>query len=91
MKEEERPKCIFSFPTNVHPPYFFSFFSLSLFFVGTGIVSAPTPKKLLQMAGIEDCYTSCTGQTATMGNFGWSCVCGERDKGVGGEERQRLR
>merc|ERR1712119_44379 len=25
---------------------------------GTGIVSAPVPKKLLQMAGIEDCYTS---------------------------------
>merc|ERR1711876_128263 len=24
---------------------------------GTGIVSAPVPKKLLQMAGIEDCYT----------------------------------
>merc|ERR1712098_596967 len=25
---------------------------------GTGIVPAPVPKKLLQMAGIEDCYTS---------------------------------
>lgn len=36
---------------------------------GTGIVSAPVPKKLLQMAGIEDCYTSATGQTATLGNF----------------------
>jgi len=36
---------------------------------GTGIVSAPVPKKLLQMAGIEDCYTSATGSTATLGNF----------------------
>jgi len=36
---------------------------------GTGIVSAPVPKKLLQMAGIEDCYTSACGQTATLGNF----------------------
>merc|ERR1712227_478623 len=31
---------------------------------GTGIVSAPVPKKLLQMAGVDDCYTS-----ATVGNF----------------------
>lgn len=36
---------------------------------GTGIVSAPVPKKLLTMAGIEDCYTSACGQTATLGNF----------------------
>lgn len=36
---------------------------------GTGIVSAPVPKKLLQMAGLEDCYTSARGQTATLGNF----------------------
>lgn len=36
---------------------------------GTGIVSAPVPKKLLQMAGIDDCYTSSTGQTRTLGNF----------------------
>lgn len=36
---------------------------------GTGIVSAPVPKKLLNMAGIEDCYTSATGQTSTLGNF----------------------
>ena len=37
---------------------------------GTGIVSAPVPKKLLSMAGLEDCYTSASGQTATLGNFG---------------------
>lgn len=37
---------------------------------GTGIVSAPVPKKLLQMAGIEDCYTSARGKTGTLGNFG---------------------
>merc|ERR1712044_132447 len=36
---------------------------------GTGIVSAPVPKKLLQMAGIEDCYTSARGSTGTFGNF----------------------
>merc|ERR1712029_1303054 len=30
---------------------------------GTGIVSAPVPKKLLQMAGIDDCYTSARGST----------------------------
>ncbi|KAK9885976.1 hypothetical protein WA026_013856 [Henosepilachna vigintioctopunctata] len=36
---------------------------------GTGIVSAPVPKKLLQMAGIEDFYTSARGTTGTLGNF----------------------
>ena len=40
---------------------------------GTGIVSAPVPKKLLHMAGVDDCYTSATGQTATLGNFG-KCI-----------------
>ncbi|XP_045477470.1 40S ribosomal protein S2-like [Harmonia axyridis] len=36
---------------------------------GTGILSAPVPKKLLQMAGVEDCYTSSNGSTCTLGNF----------------------
>ncbi|XP_017653821.1 40S ribosomal protein S2-like [Nannospalax galili] len=36
---------------------------------GTGIVSAPVSKKLLMMAGIDDCYTSARGCTATLGNF----------------------
>ncbi|KRX61708.1 Elongation factor G, mitochondrial [Trichinella sp. T9] len=36
---------------------------------GTGIVSAPVPKKLLQMAGIDDCYTCAKGSTGTLGNF----------------------
>ena len=36
---------------------------------GTGIVSAPVPKKLLMMAGVEDCYTSTRGSTGTLGNF----------------------
>ncbi|XP_018892422.3 small ribosomal subunit protein uS5-like [Gorilla gorilla gorilla] len=36
---------------------------------GTGIVSAPVPKKLLMMAGIDDCYTSAQGCTATLSNF----------------------
>jgi small subunit ribosomal protein S2e len=36
---------------------------------GTGIVSAPVPKKLLNMAGVEDCYTAATGSTCTLGNF----------------------
>ncbi len=37
---------------------------------GSGIVSAPVPKKLLQIAGIEDCYTAARGSTGTLGNFG---------------------
>eukprot|EP00741_Cyanophora_paradoxa_P017345 tig00020961_g16755.t1 len=36
---------------------------------GTGLVAARTPKKLLQMAGIEDVYTQTRGSTKTMGNF----------------------
>jgi len=36
---------------------------------GTSIVAAGVPKKLLQMAGVEDCYTSACGTTATVGNF----------------------
>jgi len=36
---------------------------------GTGIVAAPTPKKLLQLAGITDCYTQARGSTRTLGNF----------------------
>lgn len=36
---------------------------------GTGLCAAPAPKKLLGMAGIEDCYTSARGHTRTMGNF----------------------
>jgi len=36
---------------------------------GTSIVAAAVPKKLLQMAGVSDCYTSARGQTATLGNF----------------------
>lgn len=36
---------------------------------GTGLVAAPTPKKLLQMAGITDCYTTAQGKTRTQGNF----------------------
>lgn len=36
---------------------------------GTGIVSAPIHKKLLMMAGIDDCYTSARACTVTLGNF----------------------
>ncbi len=36
---------------------------------GTGLVAAPTPKKLLQLAGIADCYTTASGCTRTQGNF----------------------
>nr|CAI9696453.1 unnamed protein product [Rangifer tarandus platyrhynchus] len=42
---------------------------LSIVPVGTGIVSAPVPKKLLLMAGIDDCYTSARGCTSTLGNL----------------------
>ena len=37
---------------------------------GTSLVCAPVPKKLLQMAGIQDCWTAAKGCTATLGNFG---------------------
>jgi len=36
---------------------------------GAGIVAARTPKKVLQMAGIEDCYTASRGSSKTLGNF----------------------
>ena len=36
---------------------------------GTGIVAAPTSKKIIQYAGITDCFTSSSGASATMGNF----------------------
>lgn len=36
---------------------------------GTGIVGAPTSKKVLQLAGIGDCYTQSRGSTKTKGNF----------------------
>merc|ERR1712137_1388848 len=35
---------------------------------GTGIVGAPTPKKVLQLAGVGDCYTSSKGNSKTKGN-----------------------
>lgn len=36
---------------------------------GTGIVAAPIPTRILQMAGIEDVYTGSKGKTRTGGNF----------------------
>jgi len=36
---------------------------------GTAIVGAPTSKKVLQFAGISDCYTQSRGSTKTKGNF----------------------
>merc|ERR1712066_111965 len=36
---------------------------------GTAIVGAPTSKKVLQYAGINDCYTQSRGSTRTKGNF----------------------
>merc|ERR1719230_738781 len=36
---------------------------------GTGIVAAPIPKKMLQFAGLEDCYTCSSGHTRTPENF----------------------
>jgi small subunit ribosomal protein S2e len=36
---------------------------------GTGIVGAPVSKKLLQFAGVHDCFTSSTGSTKTLENF----------------------
>lgn len=36
---------------------------------GSGIVASPVPKKLLQLAGIEDVFTQTNGHTKTLGNF----------------------
>jgi small subunit ribosomal protein S2e len=36
---------------------------------GSGIVAAPVPKKLLNMAGYIDVFTASTGHTKTLGNF----------------------
>jgi len=36
---------------------------------GAGIVASPAPKKVLQMAGLKDVYTSSKGHTRTMGNL----------------------
>lgn len=36
---------------------------------GTGLVSSPAGKKLMHMAGIQDCYSSSRGHTRTMGNY----------------------
>merc|ERR1712086_680378 len=36
---------------------------------GTGLVAAQVAKKILAFAGIDDIYTSCTGQTRTRENF----------------------
>ncbi|SCZ89814.1 BZ3500_MvSof-1268-A1-R1_Chr9g10604 [Microbotryum saponariae] len=36
---------------------------------GTGIVAAPASKRMLQLAGVEDCYTASRGNTSTLGNF----------------------
>lgn len=35
---------------------------------GKGIVASPAVKKLLQLAGVEDCYTSSSGSTRTLEN-----------------------
>lgn len=36
---------------------------------GTDIVGAPVSKKVLTLAGIQDCYTDTIGQSRTRGNF----------------------
>jgi len=36
---------------------------------GTGIVGAPATKKILQFAGVHDCFTQSRGNTDTMENF----------------------
>ena len=36
---------------------------------GTGLVLAKASKKVLQMAGIQDCYSKSCGATRTRGNF----------------------
>lgn len=40
---------------------------------GTGVVGAPMPKKMMQMAGINDVYTASQGSTKTRGNTLKAC------------------
>ncbi|KAK3118038.1 small subunit ribosomal protein S2e [Paratrimastix pyriformis] len=40
---------------------------------GTGLIAAPTPKKLLQLAGVEDVFANTRGSTKTQGNFVTAC------------------
>jgi small subunit ribosomal protein S2e len=40
---------------------------------GAGIVSAKAPKKVLNYAGLQDCYTNSHGNTKTLGNFIKAC------------------
>lgn len=41
---------------------------------GTGIVGAPVVKKILQLAGVQDCYTASKGKSRTVENFIKACV-----------------
>lgn len=36
---------------------------------GTGLVASKVPKKVLTLAGIQDCYTASFGSTKTVGNY----------------------
>lgn len=40
---------------------------------GTGLVAAKAPKRVLQLAGIEDVFTNSSGHTSTLGNFIKAC------------------
>ena len=40
---------------------------------GTGLVAAPATKKILAMAGLDDCYSSTRGHSRTIGNFVKAC------------------
>merc|ERR1712159_664221 len=49
---------------------------------GTGLVCGLVPKKLMQMAGLEDVYTSACGGTSTLGNFAkatFQAICRTND------------
>merc|ERR1711950_138546 len=49
---------------------------------GTGLVCGPVPKKLMQMAGLEDVYTSACGGTSTLGDFAkatFQAICRTND------------
>jgi small subunit ribosomal protein S2e len=39
---------------------------------GTGLVASPSTKKILAMAGLDDCYCSTTGHSRSTGNFAWA-------------------
>ena len=46
---------------------------------GTGLVASPTTRRMLQLAGVTDCYCNCKGHTSTQGNTLKACFAALSD------------